>query len=748
MSILHALTRAWLRQSGPQTPRNERLPPFGYSFEKVGALISLGKDGRPVGLPMLYDRQVIAVPQPPPKRTSGILSAFLSDKTSYSLGVTTKETKTVEKHKAFVELHRQSLADCDDEGIQAFLSFLDWWTPEKFAELAWPEEMKDRIVIFALEDERLEGLFLHDRPAAKDAWAARLAQVQGQTRRCLVTGELAPVARLHPSIKGVGGAHPSGPALVSFEQEAFKSWGFEQGDNAQISEKAAFAYSSVLNSFLTTDSGHRMQLADTTMVFWAEAQTPEQMVLAEKLFRQMFESPSEKKDGGGEGKAARTRTKKPSVAPIDCDAEAQKVGGLLQNLREGKSLASFEPSLSQGVRFYLLGLAPNNGRLSVRLWLDNDFADLAKNYQKFWQEITVLPEDRSRGMPPLWVYASEIALLKDRKNLPPNLIGQWMLSILSGRRYPETLLSLTLLRIRADREINGLRAGILRALLCRNYSTVEAPERLAEDCSEKGYVLGRLFAILERAQEAALGRKVNSTIRDKFYVAASTRPGTVFPQLLRNAQNHVGKMRRNDMLGFAIFFDKAIGKVLEKLSPRAAPFPTKLSPAQQASFALGCYHQWYSEKEEEKEPVAVVETPGALEKDCSGQGYVLGRLFVLLERVQEEALGKATIRESFYAAASIRSGAVFPQLRRRAEYHMKKNRRDKYGIAEELDKELGEVLDKLSASGTPIPTVLPSAQQAEFVLGYYHQRQDYFKKTTGGTVSAEAVAAAKTPSAS
>lgn len=620
MSILHALTRAWLRQSGPQTPRNRRLPPFGYSFEKVGALISLGKDGRPVGVPMLYDRQVIAVPQPP-KRASGILSAFLSDKTSYSLGVTTKESpRTVKEHKAFIELHRQSLADCDDEGIQAFLSFLDWWTPEKFAELAWPEEMKDRIVIFALEDELLEGLFLHDRPAAKDAWAARLAQVQGQTRRCLVTGELAPVARLHPSIKGVWGAQSSGAAIVSFNQEAFTSWGFEQGDNAQISEKAAFAYTSVLNSFLTMDSGHRMQLADTSMVFWAEAQTPEQMVLAEKLFRQMFEPPFEKKeeeeDRGGEGKATRTRTKKPSVAPINCDAEAQKVGGLLQNLREGKSLASFEPSLSQGVRFYLLGLAPNAGRLSVRLWLDNDFADLAKNYQKFWQEITVLPEDRSRGMPPLWVYASEIALLKDRKNLPPNLIGQWMLSILSGRRYPETLLSLTLLRIRADREINGLRAGILRALLCRNYSTVEAPVALEKNCSEKGYILGRLFAILERAQEAALGGKVNATIRDKFYAAASTRPGTVLPQLLRNVQNHLGKIR-HEKPGLAVSFDKDLGEALEMLSPSGEPFPTVLPPAQQAAFVLGYYHQrqdYFKQTPKETpsaEAVAAAETPSA-----------------------------------------------------------------------------------------------------------------------------------------
>ena len=191
--------------------------------------------------------------------------------------------------------------------------------------------MKDQNIVFALESERLRNNCIHDRPAARALWARLRAEGDRSEAACLVTGERGPIARLHPAIKGVWGAQTSGASIVSFNLDAFTSYGHEQGENAPVSEAAAFAYTTALNRFLERGSGHRLQIGDASTVFWADASDVKAAEEAEGVFAALL-----------------------GADAVDESVQAKKVGAILQAVREGRPIADFTPDLPQGVRFFVL----------------------------------------------------------------------------------------------------------------------------------------------------------------------------------------------------------------------------------------------------------------------------------------------------------------------------------------------------------------------------------------------------------
>jgi CRISPR-associated protein Csd1 len=571
MTILASLNRAYDRLAS----RGE-VPALGYSSEKVGFVISLNGDGSIADFPRdVRDKSerkpqplILSLPQPV-KRTSGIKPNFLWDKSSYVLGITQNvNDRTGEEHQAFVALHEQALKGSDDEGLKAFLSFLRLWKPEDFDSLNWPDDVKEGIkdqnIVFALERERLEKIYLHDRPAARGLWAGLASEEEKNLCVCLVSGQKAPVARLHPSIKGVWGGQSSGASIVSFNLDAFASYNHEQGDNAPVSEAAAFAYTTALNKYLEKGSNNRIQLGDASTVFWADASNADAAFKAEAAFACLFEA-------------------------NEAALEENEIKPILENIRQGKPLVQFAPDLSKGVRFYVLGLAPNAARISIRFWLEDDFGKLMEHYQRFLDDMRIEPKDRS-GAISLWKYLREIAVLGKGENVPPNLSGEWMRSILTGTPYPLTLLASILMRIRADKNINARRTSILKAVLIRNFKSKEAPVSLDPDNKNKGYLLGRLFAVYERIQTSALGDKINATVKDKFYASASAQPRKVFSVLDRGSASHLSKLRKTKR-GYEVVLKKQVATILDLLSPSEDPYPTTLSAEEQALFTLGYYHQ-------------------------------------------------------------------------------------------------------------------------------------------------------------
>lgn len=562
MSVLASLARAY--------DRLPNAPALGYSSEKISFLISLNPDGTVAHVVDLRDGdgkkkqpRLMMVPQAV-KRTVAISPNFLWDKTSYVLGVTAGEGKrTGDEHAAFLKLHAEALEGSNDEGLRALVLFLKSWKPDQFTAPVWPEEAKDQNVVFSLEADRLRNIMIHDRPAARDLWARISTSSDAARQICLVTGEPGPVARLHPSIKGVWGAQSSGASIVSFNLDSFTSYGHEQGDNAPVSEVAAFKYTTALNRFLERDSSHRIQIGDASTVFWADASAG-LATLAEEWFAELFDAASEEQQA------------------------AKRIADKLEHIRAGKPLDQIEPDLEE-VRFYVLGLAPNAARLSVRFYFEDSFGVLTRNYQRFLQDMRIEPPSRD-PYPPIWRYLVELAVLGKRENIPPNLAGEWMRSILSGAHYPLTLLNSILMRIRADGEVNAMRVAVLRAVLIRNFKTTkEAPVALDLENTNRGYVLGRLFAAYEQVQLAALG-KVNATIKDKFYGSASAQPRKVFAMLDSGSANHLSKLGKQKP-GYKVVLEKTIGSIMNMMQPAKDPFPASLSAEEQALFGLGYYHQ-------------------------------------------------------------------------------------------------------------------------------------------------------------
>ncbi len=567
MSMLASLVRAY--------DRLPDAPPFGFSTEKIGFCVVLNADGSVASVEDLRgddkkrSPRMLLVPRAV-KRTAGIAPNFLWDKSAYVLGVTAGEGKrTAEEHAAFRARHAEWLAGADDPGLLALLHFLESWNPDSFAPPLWPEDARDQNIVFALADEYRDR-FLHDRPAARESWRRIGAQGASEPQTCLVTGDPGPVARLHPSIKGVWGAQSSGASLVSFNLDAFTSYGHDQGDNAPVSEAAAFAYGTVLNRYLDKDSGHRIQIGDASTVFWADCSDMALAEEAEFCFAAMLDPAMAEK-----------------LAAEDERLETAKIQSRLDAIRNGQRLSQVAPELAEGVRFHVLGLAPNAARLSVRFYWQDDFGRLTANFQRYIADTAIDPPPRD-GWPALWRYLLELASQGKRENVPPLIAGEWLRAILTDTAYPLTLLSTVLMRVRADGEINALRCAMLKSVLIRNLK-MEAPVALDPANINKGYVLGRLFAVYEEVQRAALGG-INATIKDKFYGAASASPQKVFRTLDSGSANHFGKLRKTSP-GRAVNLEKLLTSITDLMDPAGDPIPASLNAAEQALFGIGYYHQ-------------------------------------------------------------------------------------------------------------------------------------------------------------
>jgi len=579
----------------------EAPAPEGYSKEKISFALVIDGDGQLVDAIDLrrYDEKVKKwvpdvrdVPQPV-KRTSGVAANLFWDKVSYVLGLTAPDAKASEKdrakrekrtaleHAAFVEAHRALIDGADDEALVAFGRFLERWRPDaEHVVITAHPHILDGNLVFSI---RGVAGFLHERPAVQ----ALLAGATGSTEEgalCLVSGETAPIARLHPSIKGVWGAQSSGASIVSFNIDAFESYGKKQGANAPVSQAAADAYGRALNALLAKGSRRRVQIADTSTVFWAERDAP----VEDAFMGMLFEDSEEAPEGG----------------QLDANATA-KVRTVVEQLGQGRALDEVDPGIDPTVRYHVLGLAPNAARISIRFWFTDTLGVLAERFRQHWLDLRIEPSPFKRP-PALWRLLRETAVEKKMENVPKQVAGEVTRAILSGGVYPRSLLANVIMRIRADGDINGVRAAIIKAVLVR-LGRIECNERedrfvsLNTENTDPAYRLGRLFAVLEGAQIAAQGRGLNATIRDKYYSAASATPASVFPLLLRTVNHHLSSLRKEGKGGLAFMFEKRAGDILSALGDQ---FPRSFPIDAQGRFAIGYYHEKFTPRG--KEPATAV----------------------------------------------------------------------------------------------------------------------------------------------
>jgi CRISPR-associated protein Csd1 len=580
MTILQALNGYYDRMAA----RGEAELP-GWSREKFGFCIVLAADGSVVDVQDLRDlsgkKPTVKLYQVPAgvKRTVGIASNFLWDKSAYVLGRTAGEGKrTAQEHEAFKGLHAERLASETDEGLVALRRFLAAWTPDQFAAPLFRDDMLDANIMFRLDGDRN---YLHERPAAQALINVKAAAGDPAAGiHCLITGERGPAQRLHPTIKGVEGAQSSGAALVSFNLDAFTSLGKEQGDNAPTSEAAAFRYGAALNRMLDRGSSNRVPrpIGDASVVFWADTSNARAADAADDLFAQMFK-----------------------LDEITDAAEARKIAEKLKSVAEGRPVPDLAPDVVEGTRFHILGLSPNAARLSVRFWETDSFGNFARRLQQHYDDMQIDPPPKDWGVAPSVnrLLVRTTALGGEYKNIPRLLAGEVMRAVLTGGRYPQTLLSTVIMRLRAGLPKSGdggpipigWHAAVIRGVLQRNHRLNPAmkgvPMSLDVNETNAAYCLGRLFAALEYVQERAI-EGAKATIRSRFLASASAAPAGIFPTLLRLSQHHIVKLNNQISSGAASFHDRQISEILDNFP---SSFPKSLTLEDQGRFYIGYYHQ-------------------------------------------------------------------------------------------------------------------------------------------------------------
>ncbi len=614
MTVLQELARLYerLRAEG-------KAPPPGYSREKIGGEVVLDAEGNVLAINRLgraengkWQPRIEAVPSPPAnRRGTKVVAGTLWDPAPYCLGIErdkdtadAKVTETThEKFQAFKEHHERLLANTSDEGLRAILNFVCSWQPEMFVERGFDPELLNVNLVFRLEGDEVDGRrrFIHQRPAAE--------QIEGreetsQTGRCLVTGKEAPIARLHPAIKFLDPkAQSSGAYLVSFNIGSKKplgassSFGKVQGENAPVSEKAAFAYGTALNALLAKGSGRNLRIGDATVVFWAETPERENAGTIEEMLMGALNPPDEA-------------------------AEANRLAALLHDVAKGR--APDRPEFAPDTRVFILGLAPNTARLAIRFWRPGTLGDFARNVLRFWEDLAQDPPAWDR--PPAAFRVLKETVVKhwnerrkawDYETYPntkipavrPRLGGDLMQAVLTGAPYPRTLLSATIARIRADHDINARRVALIAAVLRRNFKE-DVPMSLDRTNPDPAYRLGRLFAVLEKVQleaftkstekdkEKGSGAKhkptINATIKDRYFAAASATPGRVFPLLVKTATHHLSNLRKDEKGGLAHHFEAEMGEIWSGLE---ADLPRSLNLQEQGRFIAGYYHQRWAKKD-------------------------------------------------------------------------------------------------------------------------------------------------------
>lgn len=561
---------------------DEKVSREGWCKGKVSYGINLSKRGEVkniISLKRLESRgkKEIEVPsslQVPEMvtRSSGVSANFLCDNSKYMLGIDTEGTnkRVQDCFKAAKEKHLSVLKDVEGEMAQAVRLFFENWNPEKAEECQeiranWEEITDGGNLIFCMGMD-----YAQDDVLIKNAWEQARSLGEAECEGiCLVTGKKSEISRIHKTIKGVPGAQSSGAALVSFNAPAFESYGKEQSYNAPVSKYAEFAYTTALN-YLLSQRDYTFQLGDSMIVFWADN--------GEEEYQDIFTwSIDPKKDN------------------------QEEIRRIFQDLKQNKPIILEDLELNPEQKFYLLCLAPNAARLSVRFFYEDSFGNMLKNISNHYQRMEIVrpswDEEELMGIKEM---LDETVNKKSKEKTPvPNMAAMVLKSILSDSRYPSSIYGNTLIRIRAEQgNITRGRAAIIKAYLIKNSNWKEGEDYMGlnEESIDRAYVLGRLFSVLESIQMDA-NPGIKSTIRDRYFNSACTTPASVFPILIKLKNSHMKKIEREK--GSAkIYYEKLVTDIMAKLEE----FPKQLSLEEQGKFDLGYYHQMQKkyEKREEK----------------------------------------------------------------------------------------------------------------------------------------------------
>ena len=541
------------------------LPEFGFSKEDVHFLVDLSKDGNLESITSMGNTENnmhvparFIVPAHD-ARTSDIRSYFIRDKSHYALGIPVGGS-TAKKHNAFKKLHKELLSESKNKHIKSFLLFLDRWSPNDFEKQCRkfniePETVYGKWITFSVDQQ-----YLHDLDEIKKIWHKKNTD-DSEWTTCSVTGKEDETARLHPQIKGIGGQ--AACYMVSFNKEAFESYNKKQGNNFPVSKNVAHGYVIALNHLLKKNA---VKIIDETIVSWSNTKESEMAI---------------------------TGLLKPSLDEI----EDEELKSWIVGIKSGRDQTNSSRSLQKrmNANCYILGVSTNKTRLVIDFWHVSTLGKMGENYIQHHKDLSVEPKPNNSEIT-IEKMLKQTAVLKKNTNVQKILTVQLLNAILKNTPYPESLLISTIRKMgitgkKWKPEDDYIKASIIKACLIRRNinKMIHVSVQMDENEINSGYLLGRMFAVLEKIQKDALGDKINATIRDRFYGSASSKPSVVFPMLIRVSKHHLSKLFKDDnKRGFGIRHEKIMQEIMFKLTSK---FPDVLNIQDQGRFAIGYYHQ-------------------------------------------------------------------------------------------------------------------------------------------------------------
>jgi CRISPR-associated protein Csd1 len=599
--ILQALSKYYdILSSDPESD----IAPPGYSAIGISFVLNISAKGELLDVFPVFEqvqrgkmieekpRRMIVPEQV--KRAVNISANYLWDNCVYVLGISDKEAKdpeyAIKRFDAFRQWNTEMLGKVNNAASKAVIAFLNNYDPVKGREHPKIAAHLETILKGGNLVFMFNGRFVHEDAVIRQAWDLHKSSSDAVLGQCLITGEIAPIARLHPNFS-VRGATPTGASLISFNERAYESYNrFKgQGLNSPVSEKATFAYATALKYLLSsTNENKKFIIGDTTVVYWAESENKGYA----KAFMGLCEPEEVEVPAEEEGKSVRDKKAEKRLKKV-----AEKVRRV-QVLDVKKLLDGLE---GENPRFYVLGLAPNAARVSVRFFHSDPFEKVVEKIMQHYKDMEIIKEfdDQHTYLTVQDIVKETVSKKASDKDASPLLAGSAFRAVLENTPYPAALYNAIINRIRADQDdakkfikkVNYERVAIIKAYLIRKYrNQPQHPIQevlimsLNEQSTIPAYVLGRLFAVLEKVQQEAIG-DVNASIKDRYFTSACASPKSVFPTLLRLSQHHISKAE------FGYARDNRIEKILGLLDVEKNPIPSHLSLDEQGVFVLGYYHE-------------------------------------------------------------------------------------------------------------------------------------------------------------
>lgn len=544
------------------------LPEDGFTPVDVKFILSLSSDGNVddfIPTSSFSDAQQFILPVQS-GRTSGVKPYFLADNSQYILGFPKDDSEknirgAIEKFEACKAYHNELLENVDEPWATGIKSFFNKWNPVLCYENNKIIEFKKELEKGAVIAFRVNEKYVHENETAKNIWRNiyKNSETGDATKKiiCSVTSERDVLKSIHPPLKGVNGAQTSGAALVSYNCQSFESYRLKSGENAQVGEKAANAYTSALN-YLFKNKETRKFIGDLTLLFWADSGETEYSDFA-------------------------------SIAILGDNSDEHysedDLKEIANTISKGRPHTFSERLLNPDMPFYMLGLVGNQARYSVSFFYRNTFGEIIKNVNAH-QERLKITGLKEKWLPP-WLILKQTVRHNSKDKANTIITSNLFKSIFNNAPYPAALLHGVIIRIRCGDDITSNKAAIIKAYYIKNPNIYCKGDVLTMSLNEESvnvpYLLGRLFETYEEIQERAAGRELNTTIKDKYFNTASAAPSGVFPILSKLSQSHLRKMNK----GLSVYFEKRIQDILSSIDS----FPKTLNLHEQSAFILGYYHQ-------------------------------------------------------------------------------------------------------------------------------------------------------------